>query len=221
MKSIINNYTDNILCDTTSDLKEPEQCDDSTLLTEPSKQCVHRYFNYTGSFVLDFYLLSLYLHGRYGPCVPFYPSNDDSPCIGLYETGVDYVYVPNTRNEGSLAQVIDDMTEFGLRLIQPLLDCAPVEIERLLCHYYHPPCGNATHFQPPTAVCPEVCNATRQMCPNEWATVVNNFLVAEIYINLRGLQFINCEFPGQHLPPFPHCCVDFGFNISEFHHCPI
>ena len=35
-------------------------------------------------------------------------------------------------------------------------DCVE-QVHRILCHYYLPPCGNATHHVPPSSICQKDC----------------------------------------------------------------
>ena len=129
------------------------------------------------------------------------------------------MYVPNSRSQGSFARIIRDMSQYGPVLIGPL-DTCDLPTDELLCHFYLPPCGNATHFQPPTSVCPDVCNAIRHHCPEQWATVVDYYKQAGPIITSEGLEFIECNFPGKHLAPLPHCCSDIGLNISKSESTP-
>ena len=67
-------------------------------------------------------------------------------------------------------------------------------------------------------MCHEPCDAIRQQCPDEWAIVIDNYIRAGPLVELEGLQFIDCDFPGEHLAPFSYCCSNVGFNISA-HKC--
>ena len=67
-------------------------------------------------------------------------------------------------------------------------------------------------------MCHEPCDAIRQQCPDEWAIVIDYFIRAGPLVELEGLQFIDCDFPGEHLAPFLYCCSNIGFNIST-HTC--
>ena len=146
-------------------------------------------------------------------CVPFYPTVSETVCDDVYEAGVDYVFVPANRSRGSFFRLIRDFAEYGPYLLDALKDCFE-PAKRLLCHYYLPPCGNVTHFQPPTAVCPEQCRSVFKLCPEEWAAVESRFKENIVIISSVGLELIDCDFPGRHLSPLPHCCSDLGLNIS-------
>ena len=154
------------------------------------------------------------LNCRYGVCVPFYPTVAPTVCDNVYKAGVDYVYVPKNRSRGSPSRLIRDIAQYGPFLLESLLDCLE-PAQRLLCHFYLPPCGNVTHFHPPTTVCSETCRAIFQLCPEEWASIEDRFRENDALINTEGLQLINCDFPGKHLAPLPHCCSNLGLNICE------
>ena len=147
-------------------------------------------------------------------CVPFYPALAPTVCDSVYKAGVDYIYVPKNRSRGSYYRLIRDVGRYGPFLIEPLLNCFE-PARQLLCHFYFPPCGNVTHFHPPTSVCSEECKTISQMCPEEWASIVERFNENDAIIATEGLQLINCDFPGKHLAPLPHCCSDLGLNICE------
>lgn len=135
-------------------------------------------------------------------------------CDDLYKPGVDYVYVPQNRSRGSFSRLIEDMAEFGPSLLASLSECYETA-RRVLCHFYLPPCGNSTTFTAPSAVCPEQCNLISQLCPEQWAEVVNQFEINDVLVAAEGLRLIDCAFPGKHLHPLPHCCSDVGINICK------
>ena len=106
------------------------------------------------------------------------------------------------------------MAEFGLSLLASLSECYETA-RRVLCHFYLPPCGNSTTFKAPSAVCSEQCNLISQLCPEQWAEVVNQFEINDVLVAAEGLRLIDCAFPGKHLHPLPHCCSDVGINICK------
>ena len=124
------------------------------------------------------------------------------------------MFIPANRSRGSYSRLIRDIAQYGPFLLEALVNCFE-PARRLLCHYYLPPCGNVTHFHPPTAVCPDQCRAIPKLCPEEWAAVELRFNENNALLITEGLQLIDCEFPGKHLFPLPHCCSDLGLNTSE------
>ena len=87
---------------------------------------------------------------------------------------------------------------------------------QVLCHYYFPPCGNSTIFEPPTSVCMEACNYLQDICPNEWREVVAYFDENDSIVRSYGATFINCSNTGEYLDPLPYCCSDVGIDIRMF-----
>ena len=152
---------------------------------------------------------------RYGTRVPFYPIISPTPCDDLYEAGVDYVFVPSNRSRGRYSRLIQGMADYGPFLLQGLNECYD-PVRRILCHYYFPPSGNITHYQPPVTVCPDQCKLISQLCSEQWAAVVRKFKENNIVISSEGLELIECDDPGKHLSPLPHCCSELSFNICEF-----
>ena len=137
-----------------------------------------------------------------------------SPCDDFYESGVDYVYVPYQRFGGSYSKFMWNIIKFGPQLLATLESCYDTA-RRVICHYYLPPCGNATHFQPPTSVCSETCHNLKHLCPREWDIVVQTFEQNRVILEVDGLLFIDCGNTGQYLDPLPHCCSTAGVNSCE------
>ena len=89
----------------------------------------------------------------------------------------------------------------------------------MVCYYYFPPCGNITHYIPPSAVCESTCVAvSEELCATEW-----NILLEEIRshgLNVLAEQFdadfINCTNTSVRFAQFglPKCCSDVGINID-------
>ena len=134
-------------------------------------------------------------------------------CDDLYEIGVDYVYVPKNRVHGRFSRLISDIAAvYGTHLLT--IEKCYEPARRVLCHFFLPPCGNVTVFQPPTTVCPEQCKLIGELCPTEWAKVVHLFSTYDIGLSEDGLQLIDCN---KHLSPLPYCCSDInvGVNISK------
>ena len=125
------------------------------------------------------------------------------------------MYVPHNRSRGSFSRLIEDSAEYGPVLLSSLNKCYE-PARRVLCHFFFPPCGNSTVFKAPSAVCPEQCRLIGQLCPEEWAEVVRKYLLYDFEIAEEGLRLIDCDFPGKHLIPLPHCCTDAGINISKY-----
>ena len=156
---------------------------------------------------------TLYI-GRYGNCVPYNAREMPTPCDDFYKSGVDYVYIPYQRIGGSFSKFMANVVKFGPQLLSSLESCYETA-RRVICHFYLPPCGNSTHFQPPTSVCSDTCKQLRDLCPTEWDSVVQTFEQNRIILEVDGLLFIDCEDTGQYLSPLPHCCSKAGVNTCE------
>ena len=87
---------------------------------------------------------------------------------------------------------------------------------RAVCYHYYPPCGNATHFEPPSALCQDICTTVIQtICQTEWQLLMQHLKGIEDYINTFHIQFVNCSQPGFALGSLPHCCSDAGIRLGE------
>ena len=150
---------------------------------------------------------------RHGICLPFQARSDEpTPCDPLYESGVDYVYVPWKRSDYRLLMkalfrarstfhnIFDECTEPALHL---------------LCQFYLPTCGNSTHFEPPAAVCPSACRIPSLVCPDEWDRAITVYDASAEFIESYNLNLINCSDTGEYLHPVPHCCHNAGINTSK------
>ena len=156
---------------------------------------------------------------RYGACVPFYPMDTPTLCDDLYEQGVDYIFVPSSRRDGVYSKLIKDIREYGPFLLEYFKRCYE-PVRRMLCHFYLPTCGNATTFKPPSVVCPEFCHKISQLCPDEWANFIRGIASYNFILEVEGLQLIDCNQPGLHLLPLPHCCSNYGIDLSKkFSNC--
>ena len=157
---------------------------------------------------------SLNVYIRFGSCGPFFREMNSTVCDDLYEVGIDYVYLPKGRNDGNYLNMLEDIVRFGEFFLEPFSACYE-QARRVLCHYYLPPCGNSTHFIPPTSVCPNNCKQIIEQCPEEWGNLVGNLEEFNFILESDGTNIIDCNFPGQHLAPLPFCCEDIGVNISK------
>ena len=147
---------------------------------------------------------------RYGNCVPFVPSptlNFPTLCDGVYQKGRDYVYISKQKTAvdySNILKVIGDVDfffeeEFSTdECTNPLL--------RMICHYYLPPCGNSTHFEPPTSVCEDACELQSEKCQYLLAIFQDRLMRA------TGDQ-LNCST--SILDQLPHSCCNLGFHVPS------
>ena len=151
---------------------------------------------------------------RYGHCIPFRKQEQESLCDNFYTSGVDYIYVPNTRNNGRYSRLMKDIINFAPILLARLDKCYEPAL-RIICHFYLPPCGNSTSFELPTSVCEETCMRVQESCGQEWESVLEMFRQNRIALEIEGTAFIDCENTGKHLSPLPHNCIAME-HLCEF-----
>ena len=87
------------------------------------------------------------------------------------------------------------------------------EARKVLCHYYLPTCGNISAYEPPTAVCGDVCTYLRNLCPDEYEQLAGYFSVKAEWFVPYGLTMINCSNTADYLPSVQHCCTDLDIEI--------
>ena len=86
---------------------------------------------------------------------------------------------------------------------------------RGLCYYYFPPCGNATHFEPPNSLCASTCRHTAEnLCQREWIAALHHFDNISSFLSLYQIDVLNCSQSDAPLKQFPHCCSNAG--IAEY-----
>ena len=151
----------------------------------------------------------------YGNCVPFNSSSTrlGTPCDELFQQGVDYVYMPYTRKGGQLRSYLQFLEDVYIAF-QLAPDLCKRQAQLGMCHYFLPPCGNSTVFEPPTPVCDDICNHIHDLCPVEFEFVVQYFEQRPRLVE-AGLTFINCSNTGEYLEPLPYCCSDVGISIRK------
>ena len=170
------------------------------------------------SFYVKYHPHYMFLTCRHGNCVPYRSQETPTPCDAIYESGVDYIYVSYERFDGSFSRFMHVIQKFGFQLLSTLESCYDTAL-KVICHYYLPPCGNATHFKPPTSVCSDTCHKLQDLCPLEWDLVVKTFEQNMIILEEDGLLFIECDNPGLYLHPLPHCCSNAGVNTCKLKFC--
>ena len=160
-----------------------------------------------------YWVLGMFFFCRYGNCVPYHSQARQSPCDDVFESGVDYVYISHSRFRGRFSRFMDNIIKFGPQLLANLENCYDIA-RQVICHFYLPPCGNSTHFEPPTSVCSDTCYQLRDLCPTEWDVIVDVFEQNRLILGADRLLFIDCEDTGAYLSPIPHCCSNAGVNTN-------
>ena len=138
------------------------------------------------------------------------------PCDAIYTPGVDHIYVSYQRTGGNLSVYRDIIEPYAALVLDVFRgECHDLAI-RVLCHYYLPPCGNSTTFEPPNSVCMESCNYLQETCLSQWNQVAAFFEENSSLARRYGVTFINCSNTGEYLNPLPHCCSDLGIDIRTY-----
>ena len=85
---------------------------------------------------------------------------------------------------------------------------------KALCYYYFPPCGNETHFEPPSSLCMSVCEyLTNDLCMKEWADALRHFNNVKSFLESFQIDVLNCSKPGGPLEPATQCCSNAGVEV--------
>ena len=145
---------------------------------------------------------------RYGSCVPFSPYllGNGIPCDSVYESGTDYVYIKYSSESLQPLNVIGGVEDVLQKESSSDDFYCMNSIIQMICHYYLPPCGNSTHFEPPTFVCSDVCHLLSQMCPTQWGAFESKLR--------KESNSLNCSYM-ENLHSLDHSCLDLGV-LSEF-----
>ena len=147
---------------------------------------------------------------RYGICVQFLLSptlHFTTLCEGVYQKGRDYVYISKQMTSvdySKILNVIGDREQFFKENNSTHICTNP--LLRMICHYYLPPCGNSTHFEPPTSVCEDACELLSEICPS----LLGNF--QDRLMSATGDQL---ECSTSILEPLPHSCSNLGFHVPS------
>ena len=130
----------------------------------------------------------------YGECAIY--KSATAVCNDVLQLEIDYVYARSTLADQSIiSQILNDfIADFAT---QPNENCVK-QVYRILCHFYLPTCGNATHPASPSSICQEDCYRVQTHCLKTWsdvASAINN-----------TLPFPNCNDTSAILYPIQHCC---------------
>ena len=129
-------------------------------------------------------------------------------CAGILRLGIDYVYVTKrlgTQNNISLS--LNKNIEAARELISTHNEECMAQVLSLLCAYYLPPCGNATHPQPPPSICKEECGYVQESCRATWQAA------ALAFGSMKPV--LSCDDTSKLLYPLPHCCTGAGILLPK------
>ena len=153
--------------------------------------------------------ITLFNTFRYGTCNPFAHSPILNPltlCEEVYQKGKDYVYISNLETIDYYTNLLNAIGATEQVLKENFInDNCTSKIMRTICHYYLPPCGNSTHFEPPTSVCEAVCDLLSEECELLLSVFQQQLM------ELTGDNF-NCSI--SIIDPLPHSCTNLGFETN-------
>ena len=126
--------------------------------------------------------------------------NSETPvCNDVLIPGTDYVYARSTLgSQIMISEFLNDyvINNFGTELNESCFR----HVNTILCHFYLPTCGNATHSAAPSSICQEDCQRVQENCLETWnyvSSVLND-----------SFPRLNCNDTSAILKPIKHCCND-------------
>ena len=136
---------------------------------------------------------------RFGRCTAY--TGGIEVCDGILTAGTDFVYIMTYNN--NISAYLNDKIN-GSLFVDHRKDCV-LQVFRIICHYFLPPCGNTTKMIPPSSVCQEECSQVQSSCQDTW------YLTKLIF---NSDQFISCEDTSELLYPLQHCCTGAGIVMD-------
>ena len=138
----------------------------------------------------------------------------------MFTVGVDYVYIPNTRERGNQATIRDFLersASIALRLIMRNQDCFNA-LSKALCVHYFLPCGSNGSIHVPQFLCPDVCSyIVDDVCRTEWPILVSEFQ-SGMSSERIGLDLPFCNNTSQiisYLNLSNDCCSNAGIVLPS------
>ncbi len=109
--------------------------------------------------------------------------------------GLDYVYIPHSRLNGSQTELRSLVEELGAATALLPAKCKDIT-DRIVCYHLYLPCGNSSIYHLPRFVCPHVCSYfSETLCPEVWMQAkyaLSNQIFPE-YRDDPGLILPNCS----------------------------
>ena len=169
-----------------------------------------------------FSILSLHKFSINGRCEPYYVRNPGkSICDGIYDPGVDYVYIPKRRLGGSqylLRQFAEKVQNFISSIPARCKDIAL----RLLCIHYYLPCGTNGTIHVPLPMCPDVCwYMSKSLCSDMWRFTAGFLISDQIELQYRydeGIKLPFCDNTDKmidYLNLTSDCCSNGGVILPQ------
>ena len=134
--------------------------------------------------------------------------------------GLDYVYIPQSRVNGSQREVRLIAEDLGSTTALIPVQCKDIA-NRAVCYHLYLPCGNNSNYHLPRFVCQDVCNYISEMlCPEVWTQAIfllNNQVFPE-YRDDPGLILPNCSDTDElvkFLNMTDDCCTNAGIVLPN------
>ena len=163
------------------------------------------------------------LYRTNGNCEPYLDSASNrasSPCDQIFTPGVDYVYIPNNRLNGSqkmLRHYADQMESLITLLSSKCRDAAI----KFICYNYYLPCGYNDTYHVPQFACSAFCKYVSQsLCLGEWQLLAryltNHFDMLDQ--NDKTLRLPDCNYTNEHISYLNlsnDCCYNGNIETSK------
>ena len=128
-------------------------------------------------------------------------------CDGVVRLGIDHVFARSRLgDQNTITQLINKNMQAVEALLAGHNEACLKQVYRVLCHFYLPPCGNATDPVPPSSICQEDCQMVQEKCPHTWDIILVAFSGVD--------PIIDCNDTSRLLFPVPHCCTDAGLGLG-------
>ena len=129
-------------------------------------------------------------------------------CADTLKLGIDYTYVVHRLGtQSSISEALSENIASARALIATHDTECISQVLRLVCAYYLPSCGNATHSHAPSSICQEECSHVHEVCTATWQAVALAF---------RNIgPFLSCDDTSHLLHPVPNCCTGAGIQLPK------
>ena len=142
--------------------------------------------------------------GSFGVCEVYTSPTD--VCSDSLRLGIDYVYTASgLGTQSNISETLNkDLASARAFISTHDEDCIELVLQ-LVCAYYLPSCGNATHPHSPSSICQEECTYVQQSCLATWQAAGLAFRSME--------PFLSCDDTSHLLHPISHCCTGAGIQL--------
>ena len=162
------------------------------------------------------------LYRTNGNCEPYLDSSSNraSPCDQIFTPGVDYVYIPNNRHNGSQKRLRQYADRVESTLIYLSSKCHAAAI-KFICYNYYLPCGYNGTYHVPQFVCSAFCKYVSQsLCLGEWQLLARYLTIHFDMLdqNDKTLRLPDCNYTDEHISYLNlsnDCCYNGNIETSK------